>query len=382
MFDCIQFNSLVREIYKEEFIPLHRPIFSDLENQYLSECIDSNFVSSVGERVTDFEKRIAKFVGVDRAIACANGTAALHVILHALGVKRHTQVLTQALSFVATSNAINYCGADPIFIDVDLDTLGMSPDALRDWLDNNTVISTNGCVNRKNGKVISACLPMHTFGIPVRINEIKQICSEYSINLVEDCAESLGSFVGGSHTGTFGVAAAVSFNGNKIITTGGGGAIFTNDIELADRLKHLTTTAKKTHSYEYFHDELGFNYRMPNINAAVGVAQMEILDMILHHKQEVAQKYREFFRSTSVKLIEPLIGCTSNNWLNGIIFSNRNERDNFLKITNSNGVMTRPIWHLLSELPMYNNCEKDELKNSKWLVDRVVNIPSSVPSLG
>lgn len=377
---ALKFCDLAKEIYSEREILLHRPIFSEKEGIYLQDCIASNYVSSIGNRVLEFEELIADFVGVKKAIACVNGTSALHVSLHALGVSSGTQVLTQALTFVATANSISYTGAEPVFIDVDIDTMGMSPKSLRRWLEGNTFKKGDQLVNIKNGKKISACLPMHTFGMPCRIKEIMEICLEYNIPLIEDAAESLGSYFENIHTGTFGRVGTISFNGNKIITTGGGGVIITNDEHLAKKIKHLTTTAKRTHQYEYFHDEIGFNYRMPNINAAIGVAQMGRLPDMLKAKEIVTNKYKEFFNTLSVDFMNQINNAKSNKWLNAIIFSSKEERNTFLKITNENGVMTRPIWDLMSNLPMYYNCEHDGLINSKWLAERVVNLPSSVPN--
>lgn len=372
---------LIENIYGPGKVALHRPVFSDLETLYLAECIKSNFVSSVGKYVSDFENMFAEYCNSERAVACVNGTAALHSALVVNNVQAGSQVLSQALTFVATANAITYCGAEPIFIDVDLDTLGMSPSALRAWLDEYTEIGPDGAINKRSGKQISACVPMHTFGIPCRVKEILEICEEYGIPLIEDAAESLGSRIDGKHVGNFGVAGVFSFNGNKVITTGGGGMIVTNVTEIADRLKHLTTTAKQPHAYEYYHDEIGFNYRLPNLNAAVGVAQMKSLDRILDCKREVAAIYDHFFNDRDVRFIQPCEGTIANNWLNAIVLDNKFQRDEFLRITNSMGIMTRPIWNLLSELPMYQSCENDGLQNSKWLVDRVVNLPSSVPEL-
>lgn len=372
---------LVSEIYGPGAVALHRPVFSELETEYLADCIRSNFVSSVGQYVSDFEDIFAEYCQSEKAIACVNGTTALHAALVVNGVQSGSEVLTQAVSFVATANSIAYCGAEPIFIDVDLDTLGMSPNALRSWLDKYAEIGPTGVINKRSRKEISACVPMHTFGIPCRVQEILQICNEYNIPLIEDAAESLGSRTDGKHVGNFGTTGVFSFNGNKIITTGGGGMIVTSETEIALRLKHLTTTAKKSHPYEYYHDEIGFNYRLPNLNAAVGVAQMMVLDKILERKKDVAARYYKFFDERDVNLIRPSTGSISNNWLNAIVLNCRKERDEFLKITNDAGVMTRPIWALLSELPMYRSCQNDGLMNSKWLSDRVVNIPSSVPRL-
>ena len=379
--DVNEFCDFVRKIYGDDFIALHRPVFTEIEKRNLTECIDSNFVSSVGKFVDDFEDEFVKRLKVRKAVATVNGTSALHAALFAIGVCHNTEVITQALTFVATGNAIKYCGADPVFVDVDLDTLGMSPVSLKKWLESHTRIENGVPINKKTGKIVKACLPMHTFGLPCRISEISAICDEYRISLIEDAAESLGSYVGKQHTGTFGLAGTFSFNGNKLITTGGGGMIVTNDENLGFRLKHLTTTAKQSHPYEYFHTELGFNYRMPNVNAALGVAQITHFDEIISKKKQVALKYREFFKHTGIKFIEPIAGATSNHWLNAIVLNDNRERDNFLRITNERGIMTRPIWKLLNELPIYVSCEHDGLQNSKWLAERVVNIPSSVQRL-
>lgn len=377
-----EFCDFTQKIYGHRNVPLHRPIFSNAEKINLVSCIDSNFVSSVGKYVDEFENLFADRLKVTKAIAAVNGTSALHVALHAIGVKPDSEVLTQALTFVATANAIKYCGATPVFIDVDIDTLGMSPKSLELWLMKNTIRKNGTLINKNSNKTITACVPMHTFGFPCRIEEIAKICANYGIPLVEDAAESLGSYVGAQHTGTFGAVSAFSFNGNKIITTGGGGMIVTSDDQLGHQIKYLTTTAKKLHPYEYFHTELGFNYRMPNLNAALGVAQMEILEDILIKKKEVANLYKDYFSGSSIKFFEAIEGATANNWLNAIVLDNREGRDEFLIKTNENGVMTRPIWSLLSDLPMYQKCQNDGLKNSRWLAERVVNIPSSVPSIG
>lgn len=376
------FISLVKDIYGGNKIPLHEPYFTELEKEKLDLCIESNFVSSVGEFVNEFETVFARFVGAERAIACVNGTSALHVALHAAGVRLGDQVITQALTFVGTANAIAYTGAEPVFVDVNTTTLGMCPNALESWLKLNTEPTNSGAINKKNGKLISACVPMHTFGIPCDIERLVDICKRYSIPLIEDAAESLGSYFKKKHTGTFGHLSAFSFNGNKIITTGGGGMVVTDDTDLADRLKHLTTTAKRPHTYEYVHDEVGFNYRLPNINAALGVAQMKSIDHILDRKRNVRAAYKRYFQNSSIKIIENPVDTEPNNWLNAVLFEDKDRRDEFLRVTNDLGVMTRPIWTLISELPMYKHCETDNLESSKWLVDRVVNIPSSVPKLG
>ena len=374
-----QITKFVREIYGDEPIPLHRPIFCGNEKSYLADCIDSNFVSSAGELVCEFERKVASFTGARNAVAVVNGTNALQVALVLAGVRVQDEVLTQALTFVATCNAISYVGADPVFIDVDKDTLGMSPAFLRSFLESHAVKKEGSVFNKSSGKRIKACLPMHTFGLPCRIQEISDVCHEWGIPLVEDAAESLGSFCEKRHTGTFGLLGAISFNGNKIITTGGGGMLLTDDDLLAKRAKHITTTAKIPHRYEFLHDEVGFNYRLPSLNAALGVAQMEQLHWMLEMKERIAGQYCEFFNSIGWQMVHPLKNCKSNNWLNAIVLGNQKERNAFLEYTNEKNIMTRPIWRLMSELEMFENCQNDGLKNSKWLEERVVNLPSSVP---
>ncbi|WP_440995035.1 LegC family aminotransferase [Arhodomonas sp. SL1] len=376
-----QLIAAVRAIYGEEgFIPLHRPVFEGDEKAYLTDCVDSNFVSSVGARVTAFEERVADFVGARHAVATVNGTAALHAALVVAGVEPGDEVLTQALTFVATCNAVAYTGAEPVFVDVDEDTLGLSPEAVRRYLEAHADVGEGGaCINRSTGRRIVACLPMHTFGHPVRIAELVAVCEDYGIPVVEDAAESLGSWVGEHHTGTFGRLGTLSFNGNKVITTGGGGMIVTDDDELAARARHLTTTAKAPHGYEFFHDELGFNYRMPNLNAALGCAQLDRLPDMLAAKREVARRYAEFFADRPEVLVSERAGTTANYWLNAVRLDSREERDALLAYTNEREVMTRPIWRLMTELPMYRHCWHDGLEVSRWLEERVVNLPSSVP---
>lgn len=369
----------IREIYGDKNVSLHRPVFIGNEKAYLVGCVDSNFVSSVGHKVVEFERQIAEFTNTRFAIATVNGTAALHVSLQLVGVRRDDEVITQALSFIATCNALNYVGSHPIFVDVDQDSFGMSPRALSLFLSEHAVKRDGGAWNRFTGRRIAACVPMHTFGLPCRIVEISAICAEWGISLIEDAAESLGSYVSGRHTGSFGSLGILSFNGNKIITTGGGGMIITNDEVLASRAKHITTTAKIAHPYEFIHDEVGYNYRLPNLNAALGCAQMEKLSWMLDIKSKVADQYRDFFVSIGVAMASPLPGCATNNWLNAIVLADKAERDDFLAYTNAQGVMTRPIWRLMSELEMFKHCQHDGLENSRWLEERVVNIPSSVP---
>lgn len=377
---CEPAVNFIRSIYGSGVIPLHRPIFGGNEKSYLADCIDSNFVSSAGSKVDDFERQVASFTGAKNAVAVVNGTNAIQIALLLAGVGQQDEVLTQALTFVATCNAISYLGADPVFIDVDKDTLGMSPVFLSKFLESHAVRKGDGVFNKSSGKRIKACLPMHTFGSPCRIQDILDVCREWDIPLVEDAAESLGSFSDKRHTGTFGLLGAISFNGNKIITTGGGGMLLTDDDQLAKRAKHLTTTAKVPHRYEFTHDEIGFNYRLPSLNAALGCAQMEQLPRIIEIKSQIAAQYRSFFETIGVEMVEPLTHCRTNNWLNAIVLKDKKERNDFLEYTNENNVMTRPIWRLMSDLKMFRNCQKDNLENSRWLEERVVNIPSSVVS--
>jgi perosamine synthetase len=370
---------LARSIYGQGFIPLHRPVFEGNEKQYLADCIDSNFVSSVGAKVTEFEQQVAAFAGSRFAIATVNGTAALHVALQVVGVERGDEVITQALSFIATCNALSYAGAAPVFVDVDRDTMGMSPQALAKFLKAHCVAKEGRAYNRATGKRFAACVPMHTFGHPCRIQEIVRVCDAYGIPVVEDAAESLGSYVDARHTGTFGRLATLSFNGNKVVTTGGGGMVITDDEGLAKRAKHLTTTAKVPHPYEFVHDEVGYNYRLPNLNAALGCAQMEKLPQMLVVKADVAARYQEFCRQHGLQFASARPGTTSNHWLNAVVLETLAERDAFLEYSNAHEVMARPIWRLMTRLDMYQHCQHDGLANSLWLEERVVNLPSSVP---
>lgn len=369
----------VRAILGSGFVPLHRPIFEGNERQYLVDCIDSNFVSSVGAKVTEFEQRIADFAGTRYAVATVNGTAALHVALKVAGVSAGDEVITQPLTFIATCNATRYCDAWPVFVDVDRDTLGMSPEALRAFLQQHAEQRREGVFNRVSGRRLAACVPMHTFGLPCRIEEIVAVCYEYGIPVVEDAAESLGSYVGEQHTGSFGALGTFSFNGNKVITTGGGGMIVTNNEALAVRAKHITTTAKVPHAWEFVHDEVGYNYRLPNLNAALGCAQMERLPEMLAIKTEIAARYAAVLEGSPLQLVQPLPGTTANHWLNAVLLENREARDTFLEYTNSRDVMTRPVWRLMHHLDMFAHCQHDGLANSLWLEDRLVNLPSSVP---
>lgn len=371
-------NFIQKTFNTEGLIPLHAPYFGGNEKKYLEETINSTFVSSVGAFVDLFEQKIAEYTGVKYAVACVNGTNALQMAMIVTGVERNDEVLSQALTFIATANAISYIGAHPIFIDVDRDTMGMSPTALKRYLEKNVEKKSDGSsYNKISGRKIKACIPMHTFGFPCRIDELATICEEWNIVLIEDAAESLGSFYKDKHTGAFGTIGTFSFNGNKTITCGGGGALITNNEALATRAKHLTTQAKVPHPWRFRHDEIGYNFRMPNLNAALACAQLELLDKILINKRELAILYKQFFETTEFQFVTEILYSKANYWLNTIILKNETERDEFLNRTNSQKVMTRPIWDLMSSLPMFVHCQNDNLENSKWLAERVVNIPSS-----
>ncbi len=374
----------IRDIYSkpEEFIALHEPQFNGNEKKYLNDAIDSTFVSSVGKYVDQFELKIAEFTGAKKAVACVNGTNALHLALVLSGVESGDEVITQDLTFIATANAISYCGAVPIFLDVDKEHPGLSPEALENWLKSNSEIksyrNSAGCFNKQTGKRISACVPMHTFGHPCRMDEIMSVCKEYHISVVEDAAESLGSYYKAKHTGTIAPIGVLSFNGNKIITTGGGGMLLFENEELAIKAKHLSTQAKLAHQWEFRHDQIGFNYRMPNLNAAVGLAQLEQISEYLIKKRNLANKYQLFFKNMGIQFLKEPNYAQSNYWLNALVFNNRAERDGFLKFTNENKVMTRPVWELMHDLPMFSHCQHDDLINAKSWADKLVNIPSSV----
>lgn len=377
--DLIDF---VKNLYgTNEFIPLHAPTFKKRDREYVLDAIDSTFVSSVGEYVNRFERDLAAYTGAARAIATVNGTSALQAALKLVGVQWKDEVITQALTFVATANAIAHLGASPVFVDVDKDTMGLSPEALDTFLKENGILKDNGTYNKVTGQRIAAIVPMHTFGHPCRIEKIVEIAKAWNIPVVEDAAESIGSKSGDRHCGTFGELGVLSFNGNKTITCGGGGAILTNDEKLADMAKHLTTTAKVPHPWEFEHDGIAYNYRLPNLNAALACAQLERLSEIIREKREIAQAYREFFvsREWGEFMIEPE-NTQSNYWLCTIALHDNSSRDTFLETTNAAGVMTRPAWKLMTDLPMYSSCQNGSIENSKWLQDRVVNLPSSVRS--
>jgi len=363
----------------KHFIPLHEPHFIGNEKEYLNECIDSTFVSSVGKFVDRFEEEVATYTGSSYAVATVNGTAALHIAMLLAGVGQNDEVITQPLTFIATCNAISYLGAYPVFVDVDKNTMGLSPTKLAVFLSENTEMMGGDCINKRSGRKIKAVVPMHTFGIPVAMDELLDVCNNYNLKVVEDAAESLGSLYKGKHTGTFGLLGTLSFNGNKTITTGGGGMILTNDEQLAKKAKHITTTAKKPHRWHFEHDYVAYNYRLPNLNAALGCAQLEMLPKFIEDKRKLAKQYKEFFKTIpTIGFVDEPEHCESNYWLNAIVLNTLEDRNRFLEETNDSGVMTRPIWKLMNRLPMFESAQTGNLDNSEWLEERIINIPSSV----
>jgi aminotransferase in exopolysaccharide biosynthesis len=368
----------IRKLYNEPKAPiqLHAPVFLGNEKKYLVDCIDTTYVSSVGKYVDQFEKMLAEYTGSTKAVVCVNGTNALYLALKLLDVEQNDEVITQPLTFIATANAISYCGAHPVFVDVDKDTMGLSPKKMDEWLNTNAEIKSGVCFNRHTGNRIKACVPMHTFGHPVHVDKLIRVCADWRIELVEDAAESLGSFFDGEHTGTFGRIGVLSFNGNKTITTGGGGALLFQDKELGNHAKHLTTQAKMPHKWEFKHDAIGYNYRLPNINAALGCAQMENIEMMIDNKRGTALAYKQFFYNTDIAFFDEPKNCRSNFWLNAIILPDKKKQVEFLTETNNNGVMTRPIWELMNRLPMFTDCQCGNIENAEWFADKVVNIPS------
>lgn len=370
--------NFIKSVFGKDEIPLHEPKFIGNEKKYLQECIDSGFVSSVGEFVLKAERKMTEITGAKFAVATVNGTSGLHVVLHACKINQECEVITSPLTFVATANAISYAKANPVFIDVDEKTLSISAEVLLKFIKYNCKFNGEKTINKATNKHVKAVVVVHIFGLMGDIIKLKEICDQYKIILIEDCAESLGSTYRGIHSGNFGLAGIFSFNGNKIVTSGGGGMIVTNDENLAKHLKHITTTAKMPHSYEYYHDEVGFNYRLVNINAALLVAQLENLDIFLKNKRELAKIYRDYFNSSNFKFIDEFVPCRSNFWLNAIQFKNKKQRDMFLTQTNDSKIYTRPIWKLMSDLPMYKQMQNDGLKIAKELQNTVVNLPSSV----
>ncbi|NWO02290.1 MAG: LegC family aminotransferase [Idiomarinaceae bacterium] len=371
-------SKFIRSLYKtKEFIPLHTPTFGEQEKLNVLDTIETTFVSSVGKYVDDFERAVELFTGSPKAVATVNGTAALHTALYMAGVQRNDLVITQALTFVATCNAIHHMGAEPVFVDVSRETLGLCPLALESYLEENARVEGGRCVHKQSGKAIKSVVPVHTFGHPVHLDEIQRICKKWHITLVEDAAESLGSYYKGKHTGTVGEFAALSFNGNKVITTGGGGMILCSNESHGKRTKHITTTAKVSHPYEFYHDEPSFNYRMPNLNAALGCAQMQRLPLFLEQKRELANQYREFFRGSGYEFIDEPEHGRSNFWLNAILCSDKSARNALLEEQNSSGIMCRPVWQLMHRLPMFEQCLRGDLEVSEDIEARLVNVPSS-----
>jgi len=362
----------------QDFISLHEPQFQGNEKKYLNDAIDSTFVSSVGAYVNKFEEMMCEITGAKYAIATANGTSALHLGLLVAGVKKEDEVLTQSLTFIATANAISYIGASSVFVDVDRDTMGLSPDSLAGYLNEFAELKDGWAVSKISGKRIKACVPMHTFGFPCRTKEIAVICKKWNIALVEDTAESIGSYRNGVHTGLDGLVGAFSFNGNKSVTCGGGGALITNDEEVAKLAKHLSTQAKSPHRWEFRHDSVGYNYRMPNLNAALACAQLEQLPKYLKSKRKLAKEYAVFFKEIGIDFVTEPEGTEASYWLNCLLFKSREERDEFLEVSNGNGVMARPAWELMHTLEMFKDSHKGDMTNSEWIVERLVNIPSSV----
>lgn len=369
----------IRSYYQkpEGFIPLHEPSFTGNEKKYVLDAIDSTYVSSVGKYVNDFEAAICQYTGSSYAVAAVNGTAALHMSLIVAGVKSGDLVITQPLSFIATCNAITYIGASPLFVDVDRDTLGLSGVKLRSFLSRHCKVKNGQCIHIASGKRIAACVPMHTFGHPAHLNELMQACDEFKIPLVEDAAESIGSKYNGRHTGTFGLVGAFSFNGNKTITCGGGGVIVTNNEALAKLAKHLTTQAKVPHAWEFVHDQIGYNYRLPNLNAAMACAQMEVLDKFVQSKRALAGQYKELFNTLGFEFIQEPNNTYSNYWLNSILFRTSEERNEFLQYSNERQIMTRPVWNLMVDLKMFRHCIQEDLSNAREIAERLVNLPSS-----
>ena len=374
----------IRDTYQtKEFVPLHAPTFTGNERKYLIDTLDSTYVSSVGKYVEQFESEIENFTVTAKAGATVNGTAALHTALYMAGVKSGDLVITQALTFVATCNALFHMGVQPIFVDISKTSLGHCPNETQAWLEENAELDDTGkCRHKKSGATISAVVPMHTFGHPVELDELVVVCEKWNLPLVEDAAESLGSIYKSKHTGTLGDFGALSFNGNKIITTGSGGMVLCRTAEDGVRTKHITTTAKVEHPYEFHHDEPGFNYRMSNLNAALGCAQIEVLPEFLRQKRDLAQRYATFFVNSELKFVDQPGYAESNFWLNAVICPDTDSRNRLLDETNSSGIMTRPVWKLMHRLPMFAGAIRGDLKTSEWAEAHLVNLPSSPVNVG
>ncbi|HEC1244991.1 aminotransferase LegC [Campylobacter jejuni] len=371
--------SFIKSLFNKENIALHEPCFIGNEKKYLLECIDSGFVSSVGEFVTRFEEALKEKTKARFVIATNTGTAALHIALLANGIDENCEVITQSISFVATANAIAYTGAKPVFLDIDENTLSLSPKALEYFLENQTYQKDNLSYNKTTHKLIKACVIMHTFGLSAHIKAIKELCEKYHILLIEDAAEALGSTYENKALGTFGKCGILSFNGNKIITGGCGGAILSDDENLAKLARHLSTTAKIPHPYEYDHDRIAYNYRLCNINAAILLAGLENLELFLENKRELAKIYKDFFKNhDKCKFIDEKSNEKSNFWLNTLLFKNENLRNIFLEECLKNNIFVRPVWKSLPSLKAFQNCQSNELINTKKLEKRLINLPSSV----
>lgn len=365
--------------YDEEVL-LHEPSMDGNEWVYLKNCLDSNWVSYAGQYVNRFESLLVDFTGVKKVVAVVNGTAALHIALKLVGVEPGDEVLVPALTFVATANAVTYLGAIPHFVDSEAKTLGLDPGKLQEYLQHIARMKADGCINKLTGRRIKAVIPVHVFGHPVDLDPLVEVCREYKIEMIEDAAESLGSYYKGTHTGNWGRASILSFNGNKTITTGGGGAIITNDEQLGNLARHLTTTAKIPHRWEFRHDAIGYNYRLPNINAALGCAQMEQLPKFLEQKRRLAARYQNSFEALEgVRFFTEPSFARSNYWLSALLLDEAfaEQRDRVLTETNDQGIMTRPAWTLMNKLPMYINCSSMDLACAENLSKRLINIPSS-----
>jgi perosamine synthetase len=371
--------NFIRKLYpnKEEIIPLHEPLLDDTEKQYLADCIDSGFVSSAGAEIEKFENAIAEYTGSKNAIAVVNGTSALFISMRMLGIGENDLVITSPLSFIATTNAVIHTGAQPVFLDIDKENAGLSPEALKNFIQSECSFIDDKLIHQASGKRIKAVLPVHVFGLSCDIDTIKDICNTYKLYLLEDAAEGLGTTNNGKHIGTFGTCGILSFNGNKIITSGGGGMILTEDNNLASNIRHIVQQAKNKHPYEYIHDETGYNLRMPNLNASLGLAQYSKLQKIRESKRAISEKYQNFLLSKGIAWLKESEGSQSNYWLNVMLAENKEQRDTIINRLISNGIQARPAWKLSSDLPMYKNCINDSLENAKWLYERVICLPSS-----
>jgi aminotransferase in exopolysaccharide biosynthesis len=371
--------NFIHNLYEtDEFIPLHEPQFEGNEKKYVTDAIDSTYVSSSGYYVNKFEEDISVLTSCTKAVSLVNGTAALSLAMYMSNIRTGDLVITQPLTFIATCNAIHHLGASPIFIDISLDSLGLDPAAVLEFLEAHACIDDDGnCVFKESGQKIKAIVPMHTFGHPVDLDQFTKICEDWNLILIEDAAESLGSLYKGKHTGTFGRFGALSFNGNKTITTGGGGMLLCSKSFEGERAKNLSTTAKLPHPYEFFHDEAGFNMRMPNLNAALGCAQLESLESFLIAKKIIANSYREFFADTEAKFIAQPEYAESNYWLNAILCADEISKNELLEYSNNHGVNMRPVWKLMYKLPMFSNAIKGEMGNAEKIESLLVNLPSS-----